>query len=146
MKITVKAPRSASHPGQHGHEGCDIVLFLLQLKKVEQRGLWVRERKRRSVLRSARADGNGMRRPPGHLITGAGREEVMRKGGGKEVRSVRCMCDVCAAHGDRAAVSVDIDAQGSSLREDEWHRINDCAIVITVCGLMFGDFSAGSYL
>ena len=43
----------------------------------------------------------------------------MRKGGGEEVRSVRCMCDVCAAHGDRAAVGVDVDAQGSSLREDE---------------------------
>ena len=28
----------------------------------------------------------------------------MRKGGREEVRSVRCMCDVCAAHGDRAAV------------------------------------------
>ena len=43
----------------------------------------------------------------GHLITGAGREEMMRKGGGEEARSVRCMCDVCAAHGDRAAVGVD---------------------------------------
>ena len=53
------------------------------------------ERKRRSVLQSARADGDGMRRPPGHLITGAGREEVLRKGGGEETRSVRCMCDVC---------------------------------------------------
>ena len=31
------------------------------------------------------------------------------------------MCDVCAAHGDRAAVGVDVDAQGSSLREDESH-------------------------
>ena len=31
------------------------------------------------------------------------------------------MCDVCAAHGDRAAVGVDVDAQGSSLREDETH-------------------------
>ena len=29
------------------------------------------------------------------------------------------MCDVCAAHGDGAAVGVDVDAQGSSLREDE---------------------------
>ena len=29
------------------------------------------------------------------------------------------MCDVCAAHGDRAAVGVDVDAQGSSLREDK---------------------------
>ena len=27
------------------------------------------------------------------------------------------MCDVCAAHGDGAAVGVDVDAQGSSLRE-----------------------------
>ena len=34
---------------------------------------------------------------------------------------MRCMCDVCAAHGDRAAVSVDVDAQGSGLREDESH-------------------------
>ena len=76
----------------------------------------MKERKRTSVLQSARADGgDGMRRPPGHLITSAGREEVMRKGGGEEVRSVRCMCDVCAAHGDRAAVGVDVDAQGSGL-------------------------------
>ena len=60
-------------------------------------------RKRRSVLQSARADGDEMRRPPGHLIKRAGREEVMRKGGGEELRSVRCMC---AAHGDRAAVGV----------------------------------------
>jgi len=43
---------------------------------------------------------------PGHLITGGRREEVMRKGGGEEERSVRGMCDVCAAHGDRAAVGV----------------------------------------
>ena len=34
---------------------------------------------------------------------------------------MRCMGDVCAAHGDRAAVGVDVDAQGSSLREDESH-------------------------
>ena len=34
---------------------------------------------------------------------------------------MRCMCDVCAAHGDRAAVGVDVDAQDSSLREDETH-------------------------
>ena len=79
------------------------------------------ERKRRSVLQSARADGDGMRRPPEHLISGAGREEALRKGGGEEARSVRCMCDVCAAHGDRAAVGVDVDAQGSGLREDESH-------------------------
>ena len=74
-----------------------------------------------SVLQKTRADGDGIRRPSGHLITGAGREEVMRKGGGEVVRSVRCMCDVCAAHGDRATVGVDVDAQGSSLREDENH-------------------------
>ena len=55
----------------------------------------MKEKKGRSVLQSARADGDGMRRPPGHLITGAGREEVLRKGGGEETRSVRCMCDVC---------------------------------------------------
>ena len=84
--------------------------------------LRVKERKRRSVLQGARANGDGMRRPPGHLITRAGREEVMRKGGGEELRSMRCMCDVCAAHGDRAAVGVDVDAQGSGLRvEDESH-------------------------
>ena len=28
----------------------------------------MKERKRRSVLQSARADGDGMRRPPGHLL------------------------------------------------------------------------------
>ena len=68
----------------------------------------MKKRKRRSVLQSVSADGDGMRRPPRHLITGAGREEVMRKGGGEEVRSVRCMYDVCAAHGDRAAVGVHV--------------------------------------
>ena len=92
----------------------------------------MRDRKRRSVLRRARADGDRMRRPPGHLISGAGREEVLRKGAGEEARSVledtrsvlvSCvrMCDVCAAHGDRAAVGVDVDAQGSGFREDETH-------------------------
>ena len=73
----------------------------------------MKERKRRNILQSARADGDGMIRPLGHLIMGAGREEVKRRGGGEETRSVRCMCDVCAAHGDRAAVGVDVDAQGS---------------------------------
>ena len=45
----------------------------------------------------------------------------MRKGGGDKARSVRAVCDVCAAHGDSAAVCVDVDKQGSSLREDETH-------------------------
>ena len=53
--------------------------------------------------------------PPGHLITGGGREEVLRKEGREEARSVRCMCDVCAAHGHRAAVGVDVDARPSRL-------------------------------
>ena len=35
---------------------------------------------------------------------------------------MRCRCAVCAAHGDWAAVGVDVDAQGSSLREDETRR------------------------
>ena len=63
-----------------------------------------------------------MRRPPGHLITRAGRvpegggdAKGRRRGGEKRAMYV------CAAHGDRAAVSVDVDAQGSSLREDESH-------------------------
>ena len=37
------------------------------------------------------------------------------------MRSARCMCDVWAAHYDRAAGGVDVDAQGSGLREDESH-------------------------
>ena len=45
----------------------------------------------------------------------------MRKGGGGETRNMRGMCDVRAAHGDRAAIRVDVDAQGSSLGEDETH-------------------------
>jgi hypothetical protein len=44
---------------------------------------------------------------------------VLRKRGREKARSVRAMCDVCAAHGDRTAVGVDVDTQGSSLREDE---------------------------
>ena len=46
-------------------------------------------------------------------------EEVIRKGGEEEASSVRAVRDVCAAHGDRAGVGVDVDAQGSSLREGE---------------------------
>ena len=69
-----------------------------------------------------------MMRPPGHLITGAGREKVKRKGGGEEARSVRCMCDVCAAHGDRTAVGVDVDAQGSGLREDGTHFLHNARV------------------
>ena len=34
------------------------------------------------------------------LLTGTRREEVRGKGGGEEARSVRIVCDVCAAHGD----------------------------------------------
>ena len=43
------------------------------------------KRKRKNVLQSARANGDWMRRPPGHFITGAGRQEMMRKGGGEEL-------------------------------------------------------------
>ena len=32
---------------------------------------------------------------PGHLITGSGREELMRKRGGEEERSVRGTCVMC---------------------------------------------------
>ena len=96
------------------------VYILLQLKKLEYRGPRAWERRKRSVLQSAKVNGDWMRSPLRHLITGAGREEVMRKGG-EEARSVRGMYDVCAAHGDRAAVGVDVDAQGSGLRDDETH-------------------------
>ena len=43
------------------------------------------EEKEKSVLQSARANSDWMRRPPGHLITGGGREETMRTGGGEEL-------------------------------------------------------------
>ena len=39
----------------------------------------MKERERMSVLQKTRADGDGIRRPSGHLITGAGREEVERE-------------------------------------------------------------------
>ena len=42
----------------------------------------------------------------------------MRKGG-EEERSVRAVCDVCAAHGERTAVGLDFDTHDSSLRKDE---------------------------
>jgi len=45
----------------------------------------------------------------------------MRKGGEEEARSVRAVCDACAEHSDRAAVGVDVDTKGISLREDETH-------------------------
>ena len=34
---------------------------------------------------------------------------------------MRCMCVVFAAHGDRAAVGVEVDAHDSGFREDETH-------------------------
>ena len=37
-----------------------------------------RGREGERVQQSARANGDCMRQPPGHLITGAGREEMMR--------------------------------------------------------------------
>ena len=73
------------------------------------------ERKRRSVLQSASADGDWMRRPPGHINYGSGEGggdgKGRRRGGEKQ----------CSAHGDRAAVGVDVDGQGSGFREDETH-------------------------
>jgi len=45
----------------------------------------------------------------------------MRKRGEEEAKSVRAIRDVCAAHGDRAAVGVNVVTQGSSLGEDETH-------------------------
>ena len=43
-----------------------------------------------NVLQRARTDGDGMRRPPGHLITVAEREEVLggRRGGEKRALHV----------------------------------------------------------
>ena len=34
---------------------------------------------------------------------------------------MRAVCDVCAAHGDKAAVGVDVNTQCSSLREGKTH-------------------------
>ena len=64
---------------------------------------------------------------------GGGDAKERRRGGEKRAMYV-CVCDVCAAHGDRAAVGVDVDAQGSGLREDESHfplnaRVECCAFV-----------------
>ena len=64
--------------------------------------------RRRSVLQSARAKGDWMKRPLVHSSTGTGREEMMTKGGGEEARSVPARCDVRVAHGDRTAVGVDV--------------------------------------
>ena len=69
-----------------------------------------------SVPQRARADGDGMRRPRGHLITGAGREEVLRKG--VERRREACNACVMCVRPLATAVGVDVDAQGSGLRED----------------------------
>ena len=70
-------------------------------------------------IQSARAYGYQLRWPHVHLSRGTGREDAMRKGEGEEARRARTTCDVCAAHGDRSAVGIDVDAQGSSLREGE---------------------------
>ena len=32
---------------------------------------------------------------------------------------MRALCDVCAEHGDIAVVGVDVETQGSNLRDDE---------------------------
>ena len=64
-----------------GAANCHFVCFITAEKGGVARAKG-KEKKRRSVLQSARADGDGMRRPLGHLITGARREEVLRKGGG----------------------------------------------------------------
>ena len=57
---------------------------------------------------------------PWALNYGSGREEVMKRG--EERRREECeACVMCAAHGDRAAAGVDVDAQGSGLREDGTH-------------------------
>jgi len=47
-------------------------------------------------------------------------EKGRRRGGERRANPVRCMCDVCAAHGDRAAVG-DVDARSSGFHEDETH-------------------------
>jgi hypothetical protein len=52
----------------------------------------------------------------------------MRKGRGEEERSVRTLCDVRVAHGNWAAVHVDVDAQDSSLRDDETHFSLNAAV------------------
>ena len=50
----------------------------------------MKERKRRSVLQSAKADGDGMRRPPGHLwlLRRELRETLLRRDLQGEVLSV----------------------------------------------------------
>ena len=42
----------------------------------------------------------------------------MGEGGGEEARSVRVVCNVCAAQGDRVSVGVDDNTQGSSFHEE----------------------------
>jgi len=41
--------------------------------------------------------------------------------------------DVCAAHGDRATVGADVDAQGSGLREDEAHFPLNARVADVLC-------------
>jgi hypothetical protein len=62
---------------------------------------------------------------------------VIRKEEGDETRSKQAVCDVCAAHGERAAVGVNADAQGRSLRKDETHvpldaKAECCAFLLEI--------------
>ena len=47
-----------------------------------------------------------------------GGDEKWRRRGGEELRGI---CVMWVAHGERAAVGVDVDAQGGGLGEDETH-------------------------
>ena len=43
---------------------------------------------------------------------------MIKNGGEEEARNVRAVYDVCESQVDSVAISVDVDAQGSSLHED----------------------------
>ena len=86
--------------------GDSLDIVLLRMEKVDERGIRAWDRRRKSVLQGVRDDGDWMRWRLVHSSTGTGREEGIRKGGGEEARSVRAVCDACAAHGDRAAVGI----------------------------------------